>query len=90
MKIVGHKVIAKRAIQLIHENGEKTTWPWPFNDEYQSPAWKARYAPETLTKEDAMALAEIADAYSTMISHPHRGLRDASFALHRAYVAEFE
>jgi hypothetical protein len=67
---------------------EATTWPWPFTGEHQDAAWRARYAPGTLTKDDAMALAGIADAYSTLITHPARSLREKVHVLHRIYECE--
>ena len=68
---------------------DSTTWPWPwskgpFNDRF-SPAHKARYAPHTLTPADAMELAGIADAYTTLITHPCNSVRERMHELHVAY-----
>ena len=79
--------IAHRHIRL-SSGADGTTWPWPFDGEHQSPAWKARYEPNTLTPADAMELAGIADAYATLVSHPSRGVRETLHVLHRIYNEE--
>ena len=78
--------IAHRHIRFDHGNGDGTTWPFPFDTtDNDSPAWKARYAPNRLTKSDLYELADIADAYRTMITHPCRSVRMTIHAIHRAW-----
>lgn len=70
---------------------EATTWPWPFGyEDHDSPAWKARYAPQRLTQTDLFELASIADAYRSMITHPCRGVAETIFDLRRVMKAECE
>ena len=79
-----------------HNPNDGTTWPWPFwqppqngllgrDHEPVSAAHKARYSPHTLTPRDAMELAGIADAYTSLITHPARSVRETLHDLHRAY-----
>lgn len=77
-RVVGH------ALRL-RSGADGTTWPWPFYGDADSPAWKARYAPEKLTRGDLLELAEIANAYSTLITHPARSVRETLHDLHRIY-----
>jgi hypothetical protein len=80
--------IAHRHIRL-SEGADGTTWPWPFNDDYHNtPAHRARYSPDSLTREDAMHLAGIADAYATLITHPCRSVRETLHVLHRVFDVE--
>lgn len=80
-KIVGRRI----RINPTSDQGT-TSWPFPFDrTDKDSPAWKARYAPHTLTKADAMELAEIANCYSTMITHPASSLRATIHVIHRAW-----
>lgn len=83
MKPLDYK-IADRHLRL-RSGTDGTTWPWPFGGEHQDAAWKARYAPQTLTPRDAMELAGIADAYSSMITHPARGVAETIFDLRRVF-----
>jgi hypothetical protein len=77
--------IMGRVIRIGEINSpEATAWPWPFDADRDS-AWKARYHPEQLTPSDAMDLAGIADAYSTLITHPSRSLRERVHLLHRIW-----
>lgn len=82
--------IAHRHVRL-RSGVDGTTWPWPFaadaddDDDNDSAAHRARYAPHTLTKDDAMELAEIADAYAMMIMHPCRSVAERIFDLRRVY-----
>ncbi len=65
---------------------DATTWPWPFrDDDCDSAAWKARYAPHRLTRVDLFELAGIADAYEALITHVSQGVRDRLRVLHRIY-----
>lgn len=91
MAAVVYKVIG-RCIRIEHTDDQKivqehTTWPFPFekSDLHQDAAWKARYAPKTLTRADLLELAEIADAYSTMVTHPSPSLRATMHMIHRAW-----
>lgn len=87
-KVVGRHVRLYWAnVDTTKTDLEGTTWPWPFGkiDLHQDAAWKARYAPDTLTKAEAMELADIANAYTTLITHPARSLRTTIHVLHRAY-----
>ena len=79
--------IAHRHIRL-SEGSDGTTWPWPFGGPHESPAWKARYAPNTLTAADAMELAGMADAYAVLITHSVRGVRETLHVLHRIHDRE--
>lgn len=49
-----------------------STWPRPAleSDEYSGPAWRARYAPDNLTRGDLLYLASVADAYGALIDTP--------------------
>ena len=78
--------VAHRHIRL-GEGSDATTWPFPFekSDLHQDAAWKARYAPETLTKAEAMELAGIANAYMTLVTHPCRSVRARMHEIHRAW-----
>jgi hypothetical protein len=70
----------------LRSGADGTTWPFPFpNDRFRPPAWKARFAPHTLTPTDAMELAGYADAYATLISHPVRAVAETIFDLRRVY-----
>jgi hypothetical protein len=80
---IQHRVVRLRS----STPAEATTWPWPFGEE-NGPAWKARYAPQTLTQTDLFELASIADAYRTMITHPCRGVADTIHDLRRVLKAE--
>lgn len=78
-KIVGRHV-------RLRSGSDGTTFPWPFTGEtHCDAAWRARYAPGTLTAADVMELAGIADAYSTLISHPARGVAEQIFDLRRVF-----
>lgn len=48
------------------------TWPRPAldSDEHHSPAWRARYAPDSLTRGDQLYLAAVSDAYRALIDTP--------------------
>jgi hypothetical protein len=78
--------IAHRCLRL-RSGADGTTWPWPFGV-HQDAAWKARYAPATLTQTDMFELASIADAYATLITHPAAGVRANLTTLHRIYEHE--
>jgi hypothetical protein len=76
-KIIGNHI-------RLSSGADGTTWPWPFFPDYHDhPAHRARYSPERLTKEDAMYLAGVHDAYSTLITHPSRSVRETLHVLHR-------
>jgi hypothetical protein len=45
-------------------------WPDPTDEMTTEAAWRARYAPERLTREQAMRLASVADAYMHITTHP--------------------
>jgi hypothetical protein len=79
--------ISHRHIRL-DSGPDATTWPWPFNGEHDSAAWKARYAPDRLTRDDLYELAGIANAYSTLITHPARSVRERLHVLHRIYAEQ--
>lgn len=91
-KIVGYRIVGRRHVRLDYEDGQGTTFPFPFDftDDHCDAAWRARYAPERLSKEQAMELADIADAYKTMITHPARSVAEQIFAVRRAFRAEVE
>ena len=75
--------IANRVIRL-NEGADGTTWPWPFrDDDSHTAAWKARYTPAQLTQTDLFELASIADAYTTLITHPVGAVRATMGVLHR-------
>jgi hypothetical protein len=78
--------ISHRHIRL-GSGPDTTVWPWPFDSERDSAAWKARYAPDRLTRDDLFELAGIADAYSTLVTHPARSVRERLHVLHRIYTA---
>lgn len=81
--------IANRHIVLNVDDPEKETmWPWPFDVSgagRPSAAWRARYTPEALTRADLLELAGIASAYTTLITHPSRDLREKLHVLHRVH-----
>ena len=82
-------MIGHRVVRLRPGTPDATTWPWPFGErDEDGPAWKARYAPERLTRADLFELAGIADTYHTMITHPSRGLADTIHDLRRVLVLE--
>lgn len=49
-----------------------STWPRPAleADEHTGPAWRARYAPDNLTRGDLLYLASVTDAYGALIDTP--------------------
>jgi hypothetical protein len=53
-------------------------WPRPAmeSDEYQGVGWKCRYSPESLTREDLLQLASIADAYGYLLLETTQKRRD--------------
>jgi hypothetical protein len=95
----GKKQLERLDARVFHRHirlksgADGTTWPWPWTTgpfsgsdlEPESAAHKARYAPHTLTPRDAMELASIADAYTTLITHPCQSVRDRLKELHVAY-----
>ena len=81
-----HTIVGR--VLRIGLGGDGTTWPWPFNkqgDDQDSPAWKARYAPQALTRSDLLELDEIAHAYSTLITHPVRSVAERIHELRAVY-----
>ncbi len=55
-----------------------SSWPRPAmeSDDRHSPAWRARYAEDTLSRSDLLTLASIADAYGYLIAESTREKRD--------------
>lgn len=51
-----------------------TVWPSPVSPathpEGDGAAWRARYAPDALTRADLLWLADVARAYGQLVSHP--------------------
>jgi hypothetical protein len=60
------------------QDGRGVTWVRP-GARLRDAAWRARHAPETLTPEDAMALAEAATDYEELVCKP-AVVRDAVVA----------
>lgn len=84
-----HRFVA-RVVRLHPDTpAEATTWPWPFHvaEDQDSAAWKARYAPDRLTRDDLYELADIANAYETMITHPCRSVAEKIHDLRRVFKA---
>ncbi|QFG04924.1 hypothetical protein SEA_NITZEL_77 [Mycobacterium phage Nitzel] len=55
-----------------------SSWPRPAmeSDEYYGVGWKCRYSPESLTREDLLQLASIADAYGYLLLETTQKRRD--------------
>ena len=68
----------------LSEGADGTTWPWPFEQE-RDVAWLARYSMGQLMQTDCYHLAGIANAYSTLITHPARSVRETLHVLARIY-----
>lgn len=47
-----------------------TSWPDPSETDFQSLAWRLRYAHNSLDKRCFFNAAEIIEAYSSLILHP--------------------
>lgn len=87
-----YKIENRHILLDVDDPDKETMWPWPFDSERDeegagrpSAAWRARYTPEALTRADLLELAGIASAYTTLITHPSRSLREKLHLLHRVY-----
>ncbi|WRQ09058.1 hypothetical protein JDBV02_00740 [Mycobacterium phage terelak] len=60
------------------ELSDGSSWPRPAmeSDEYYGVGWKCRYSPESLTREDLLQLASIADAYGYLLLETTQKRRD--------------
>lgn len=53
-------------LKVVAEDGSRMTWPDPTDPRELD--WRLRYAPDSITRGDQMALASIVSAYAYLIS----------------------